>query len=80
MKERIITINAEAANRGLIIASYAPTALVFHKKNFYATHSTVGSEVYSKSSVEHCTDINELNFFDAVNNCPVKFKIEDLSL
>lgn len=76
MKERVITINADVANRGLQIASYAPKSIVFHKHNFYASTSTFGSDVYSKSSVEHCTSINDLNFFDSINKCPVIFNIE----
>jgi hypothetical protein len=79
-KERIITIDAEAAARAMLIASYSPSALVFHKNTFYATHSTVGSEVYSKSSVENCADINDMHFYDAINDCPVKFAIDGLTL
>jgi hypothetical protein len=78
--KRIIKITSDTAARGLMIASYAPNALVFHKNTFYATHSTVGSEVYSRSAVENCSDVNDMNFYDAISDCPVKFEIEGLSL
>ena len=73
-KVKNIEIEASAHHRGLLIASYRPTAIVFHKGQFYASATTIGSEVYSTKSVNPAiADINTLEFFDAISNVSVNF-------
>lgn len=75
-KLKIIEIDASANSRGLLIASYNPNAILFNKGQFYGSYTAFGGEVYSTKSVDpNITDINDLEFFDAISNVPVKFII-----